>query len=254
MILDQFGLFLSISVFFLASTVVFWAHTVVFWANTVVFSSCLVFGFKVFFLCLSKKIIFLIYFFPTKTVKTHFCVIIIVFITIFVITIFCHHKVLYFLIYFVMNCFHQLIFFWGGDLFDLNKSFFFFLIETRNFCFFHKTLVNIYLSSLDYFWGKSYKSPVWHIHFLLWFTLSWYICIYLLKTCFPLAVSMWKQCIYLSGNSQGANRPYLGHKIILCNNLLWAPGPILMAPDSFYLTNTSSRVTLYHIYIFSARW
>ena len=30
-------------------------------------------------------------------------------------------------------------------------------------------------------------------------------------------------------------------------------GLVLMASDSFYLTNTSSRVTLYHIYIFSAR-
>ena len=45
---------------------------------------------------------------------------------------------------------------------------------------------------------------------------------------------------HMSGNSQGVKRPYLGHKIILCNTLLQAPGPILMAPDSFYLTNTSS--------------
>ena len=60
--------------------------------------------------------------------------------------------------------------------------------------------------------------------------------------------------VYMSGNSQGVKRPYLGHKIILCNTLLWAPGPILMTPDSFYFTNTWSRVTLYNIYIFSARW
>ena len=56
--------------------------------------------------------------------------------------------------------------------------------------------------------------------------------------------------IYMSGNSQCVKRPCLGHKIILCYTLLRAPGPILMAPDCFYLTNTSSRVTLYHIYIF----
>ena len=61
-------------------------------------------------------------------------------------------------------------------------------------------------------------------------------------------------CTHMSENSQDIKRPFLGHKIILCNTLLWAPGPILMAPDSFYLTNISSRVTLYHIYIFSARW
>ena len=42
------------------------------------------------------------------------------------------------------------------------------------------------------------------------------------------------------GNSQGVKMPYLGYKVILCNTLLRAPGPILMAPDSFYLTNTSS--------------
>ena len=45
---------------------------------------------------------------------------------------------------------------------------------------------------------------------------------------------------HMSGNSQGVKRPYLGHKFILSNTLLWAPGPILMAPDSFYSTNTSS--------------
>ena len=52
---------------------------------------------------------------------------------------------------------------------------------------------------------------------------------------------------YMSGNSRGVKRPYLGHTIILCNTLLLAPEPILMALDSFYLTNTSSRVILYHI-------
>ena len=51
---------------------------------------------------------------------------------------------------------------------------------------------------------------------------------------------------HMSGNSQGVKRPYLGHKFILCNTLLWVPGPILMAPDSFYLTNTSSQVTPHH--------
>ena len=51
---------------------------------------------------------------------------------------------------------------------------------------------------------------------------------------------------YMSGNSQGVKRHYLDHKIILCNTLLWAPGPILMAPDSFYLTNTSRQVTPSH--------
>ena len=60
--------------------------------------------------------------------------------------------------------------------------------------------------------------------------------------------------LHMSGTGQGVKRPYLGHKIILCNTLLWAPGPTLMAPVSFYLTNTLSRVTLYPIYIFSARW
>ena len=64
----------------------------------------------------------------------------------------------------------------------------------------------------------------------------------------------WTGCGPYGGNSQNVKRPYLGHKIILCNTLLWAPGHILMATDSFYLTNISSRATLYHIYKFSARW
>ena len=45
---------------------------------------------------------------------------------------------------------------------------------------------------------------------------------------------------HLSGNSQAVKRAYLGHKVILCNTLLWAPGPILMAPDGFYLINKLS--------------
>ena len=47
--------------------------------------------------------------------------------------------------------------------------------------------------------------------------------------------TLWAFILYMSGNSQGVKKPYLGHKIILCNTLLWAPGPILMAPDSFYI-------------------
>ena len=44
----------------------------------------------------------------------------------------------------------------------------------------------------------------------------------------------------MSGSSKGVKRPYLDLKIILYNTLLWPPGPILMAPDSFYLTKRLS--------------
>ena len=46
----------------------------------------------------------------------------------------------------------------------------------------------------------------------------------------------------MSGNSRSVKRPYLGHNFLLCNTLLLAPGPVWTAPDSFYLTNTSSRI------------
>ena len=52
--------------------------------------------------------------------------------------------------------------------------------------------------------------------------------------------SLFRVFIHMSGNSQSVKRPYLGHKVILRNTLLWAPEPILMATYSFYFTNTSS--------------
>ena len=47
---------------------------------------------------------------------------------------------------------------------------------------------------------------------------------------------------HMSGNSLSVKRPYLGHNFLLCNTVLLAPGPVWTAPDSFYFTNTSSRI------------
>ena len=61
-----------------------------------------------------------------------------------------------------------------------------------------------------------------------------------LKYIFLEAKVVLKWNTYMNGNVQSVKRPFSGHEIILCDTLLWAPGPILIAPDSFYLTNSSS--------------